>query len=102
MRLYNVCDCTCATQVNGFFQTSNPDVYAVGDVAAFPLLREGGKLVRQEHVTHCRSSAAHAVQHILGETMGLIESIHMHLINNQQCAYIWRIHWPETIKAHPE
>lgn len=53
-------------KVDGHFRTSVPDVYAVGDVAAFPLLRDGGKLVRQEHVTHCRLSAAHAVSHILG------------------------------------
>ena len=26
-------------QVNGKMQTSNPDVYAVGDIAAFPLSR---------------------------------------------------------------
>jgi monodehydroascorbate reductase (NADH) len=54
------------SQVNEYLQTSAPDVYAVGDVAAFPLAREGGKLVRQEHVTHARASAAAAVQHILG------------------------------------
>lgn len=36
-------------------QTSNPDVYAIGDVAAFPLQLTGGTIVRQEHVTCCRS-----------------------------------------------
>lgn len=40
--------------VDGSLRTSDPDVYAIGDVAAFPLLRAGGGLVRQEHVTHCR------------------------------------------------
>lgn len=35
-------------------QTSNPDVYAVGDVAAFPL-KLTGAVTRQEHVTNCRS-----------------------------------------------
>ena len=43
-----------AMQVNSQLQTSNPDVYAVGDIAAFPLTLYGGKLNRQEHVTHAR------------------------------------------------
>lgn len=51
-------------QTNGFMQTSNPDVYAVGDVAAFPL-KKYGITTRQEHVANARSSASHAVTHIL-------------------------------------
>ncbi|KAL4433983.1 hypothetical protein ABPG75_000424 [Micractinium tetrahymenae] len=51
--------------VNGQLQTSNPDVYAVGDVAAFPLQLTGGNLVRQEHVTCCRLTAAHVVGELL-------------------------------------
>jgi len=51
-------------KVNSKFQTSNPDVYAVGDVAAFPLLMYGGRTQRQEHVTNCRLSAFHAVDAI--------------------------------------
>lgn len=39
----------------------------MGDVAAFPLLCEGDKRVRTEHVTHARDSAAHVVRCILGE-----------------------------------
>lgn len=34
-------------------QTSNPDVYAAGDVVAFPL-KLTGAVTRQEHVTNCR------------------------------------------------
>ena len=50
----------CA-QVNGKLQTSNPDIYAVGDVAAFPLQNYGlNKMFRQEHVANCRQSAKHA------------------------------------------
>lgn len=48
-------------------QTSVDGVYAIGDVASFPLLAAGGALVRQEHVTHARSSAAQAAHAILGE-----------------------------------
>lgn len=41
-------------QVNSQLQTSNPDVYAVGDIAAFPLTLYGGKINRQEHVVNAR------------------------------------------------
>lgn len=48
-------------------QTSNPDVYAVGDVASFPLLlADGGPTVRQEHVTNARNSAVQAAKALLG------------------------------------
>ena len=49
----------CA-QVNGKMQTSNPDIYAVGDVAAFPNSYGQSKMARQEHVANCRQSAKHA------------------------------------------
>lgn len=48
-------------------QTRVDGVYAIGDVASFPLLVAGGAPVRQEHVTHARSSAAQAAKAILGE-----------------------------------
>ncbi|KAK9833441.1 hypothetical protein WJX81_005619 [Elliptochloris bilobata] len=51
-------------KVDGHLRTSVPNVYAVGDVAAFPLKRYGNT-TRQEHVTNCRTSAQHAVASIL-------------------------------------
>jgi len=57
-------------KVNGQLETSVPGVYAVGDVCAFPLLAAGGTLVRQEHVTHARNSAKHAVRAMLGKSSG--------------------------------
>ncbi len=45
-------------------QSSNPDVYAVGDVAAFPL-KLTGQVTRQEHVVNCRQTAAHAMRELL-------------------------------------
>lgn len=51
-------------KVNSKLQTSNPDVYAVGDVAAFPLTKYG-ITTRQEHVANARGSASLAVSHIL-------------------------------------
>ncbi|GIL43701.1 hypothetical protein Vafri_1357 [Volvox africanus] len=56
-------------KVDGQMATSVPGVFAVGDVAAFPLASVAtGQVshVRQEHVTHCRLSAAQAAKAILG------------------------------------
>lgn len=55
-------------KVNSQLQTSNPDVYAVGDIAAFPLVMYDNKVNRQEHVVNARLSAAHAVKAIYGST----------------------------------
>lgn len=52
-------------KVNGKMQSvSNSSVYAVGDVAAFPVPMYSD-VRRLEHVDHARKSAAHAVQAIL-------------------------------------
>jgi monodehydroascorbate reductase (NADH) len=51
-------------KVNSKLQTSNPDVYAVGDIAAFPL-KKYGITTRQEHVANARASAIQAVNAIL-------------------------------------
>ncbi|MCO5612660.1 hypothetical protein L7F22_066929 [Adiantum nelumboides] len=56
-------------KVNAFFQTSVPDVYAVGDVASFPMKLYGDKR-RVEHVDHARKSAIQAVQHIKATEKG--------------------------------
>lgn len=48
-------------QTDGYFKTSLPDVYAVGDVATFPL-KLFDEMRRVEHVDHARKSAAQAVQ----------------------------------------
>ncbi|XP_031116349.1 monodehydroascorbate reductase 4, peroxisomal-like [Ipomoea triloba] len=53
-------------KVNGEFQSSNSSVYAVGDVAAFPL-KIFGETRRLEHVDSARKSAQHAVAAILGK-----------------------------------
>ena len=52
-------------QTNGQLQTSDTDVYAIGDIAAFPMPRYGGKVTRQEHVQNARESAKHAVTAIM-------------------------------------
>lgn len=51
-------------KVNGRLQTSNSSVYAVGDVAAFPV-KLCGETRRLEHVDSARKSARHAVAAIM-------------------------------------
>ncbi|KAJ8774983.1 hypothetical protein K2173_019987 [Erythroxylum novogranatense] len=51
-------------KVNGQMQTTNNSVYAVGDVAAFPV-KLFGETRRLEHVDSARKSARHAVAAIL-------------------------------------
>ncbi|KAI8111300.1 hypothetical protein M9434_004872 [Picochlorum sp. BPE23] len=57
-------------KVNSKLQTSDENIYAIGDVAAFPQSLEGGKLTRQEHVVNCRTSAAYAMSSAMGEKVG--------------------------------
>ncbi|KAJ6797195.1 monodehydroascorbate reductase 4, peroxisomal [Iris pallida] len=52
-------------KVNGRMQTSNNSVYAVGDVAAFPVKLFGGDIRRLEHVDSARKTARHAVDAIM-------------------------------------
>ncbi|KVH89660.1 FAD-dependent pyridine nucleotide-disulfide oxidoreductase [Cynara cardunculus var. scolymus] len=51
-----------------FFKTSLPDVYAVGDVATFPM-KMYGDIRRVEHVDHSRKSAEQAVK-FYGDNVG--------------------------------
>lgn len=52
---------TFCLQTDGFFKTSVPDVYAVGDVATFPM-KLYNEMRRVEHVDHARKSAEQAVK----------------------------------------
>ncbi|CAL9215928.1 unnamed protein product [Arabidopsis halleri] len=52
-----------ANQFDGFFKTSLPDVYAIGDVATFPM-KLYNEMRRLEHVDHARKSAKQAVKAI--------------------------------------
>lgn len=51
-------------QVDGLFRTSVPGIFAVGDVAAFPL-KMYNRIARVEHVDHARRSAQHCVTALL-------------------------------------
>ncbi|KFK38337.1 hypothetical protein AALP_AA3G101000 [Arabis alpina] len=50
-------------KTDGFFKTSVPDVYAIGDVATFPMILYD-EMRRVEHVDHARKSAEQAVKAI--------------------------------------
>ncbi|KAE8055397.1 hypothetical protein FH972_012237 [Carpinus fangiana] len=51
-------------QVDGQFRTSIPGIFAVGDVAAFPL-KMYDRIARVEHVDHARRSAQHCIKALL-------------------------------------
>ena len=58
-------------KVNGKFETSQKDVYAIGDVCSFPVRLTGPNdaetHARMEHVKHARASAAHCARTVIGE-----------------------------------
>ncbi|KAF3651749.1 Monodehydroascorbate reductase [Capsicum annuum] len=56
-------------KTNAFFKTSAPDVYAVGDVATFPM-KMYNDVRRVEHVDHSRKSAEQAVKAIYANEQG--------------------------------
>ncbi|KAJ0104656.1 hypothetical protein Patl1_17643 [Pistacia atlantica] len=51
-------------QVDGQFRTALPGIFAIGDVAAFPL-KIYDRMARVEHVDHARRSAQHCVKALL-------------------------------------
>ncbi|CAK9141944.1 unnamed protein product [Ilex paraguariensis] len=51
-------------QVDGQFRTSIPGIFAIGDVAAFPL-KMYNRIARVEHVDHARRSAQHCIKALL-------------------------------------
>jgi monodehydroascorbate reductase (NADH) len=56
-------------KVDASFKTSAPDVYAIGDLATFPMKMYGDSR-RVEHVDHARKSAMQAVQAIKAAEKG--------------------------------
>ncbi|PHT37463.1 Monodehydroascorbate reductase [Capsicum baccatum] len=56
-------------KTDAFFKTSAPDVYAVGDVATFPM-KMYNDVRRVEHVDHSRKSAEQAVKAIYASEQG--------------------------------
>ncbi|CAI9263352.1 unnamed protein product [Lactuca saligna] len=56
-------------KTNAFFKTSVDNVYAIGDVATFPM-KMYGDIRRVEHVDHSRKSAEQAVKAIFAKEQG--------------------------------
>ncbi|XP_073137827.1 monodehydroascorbate reductase-like [Henckelia pumila] len=56
-------------KTDGFFKTSALDVYAVGDVATFPM-KLYNDIRRVEHIDHSRKFAEHAVKSIFADEQG--------------------------------
>eukprot|EP00871_Galdieria_phlegrea_P006055 jgi/Galph1/937/GphlegSOOS_G5671.1 len=52
--------------VNNLLRTSDPNIYAVGDVSTFPLKMYDNRLARVEHVGNARQMAMHVVDVIFG------------------------------------
>lgn len=59
----------CFPQTDGFFETSVLGVYAIGDVATFPMKLYNDQR-RVEHVDHARKSAEQAVRAIMAKESG--------------------------------
>ncbi|KAJ4712011.1 Monodehydroascorbate reductase [Melia azedarach] len=57
-------DAVGGIQVDGQFRTSVPGIFAIGDVAAFPL-KMYDRIARVEHVDHARRSAQHCIKALL-------------------------------------
>ncbi|VAI75971.1 unnamed protein product [Triticum turgidum subsp. durum] len=51
-------------EVDSMFRTSIPSIFAIGDVAAFPL-KMYDRIARVEHVDHARKSAQHCIETLL-------------------------------------
>lgn len=69
-------------QTDAFFKTSVPDVYAVGDVATFPM-KLYGDIRRVEHVDHARKSAEQAVKVMVNPSLNKNENHESHIWNSQ-------------------
>ncbi|KAE8718217.1 putative monodehydroascorbate reductase [Hibiscus syriacus] len=77
-------------KVNGKFQTSDSSVYAVGDVAVFPIDLYG-RIHRLEHVDSARKSAKHAIAAILEpDKTGQFE--YLPLFYSKAFAFFWRFY----------
>ncbi|OVA05963.1 FAD-dependent pyridine nucleotide-disulfide oxidoreductase [Macleaya cordata] len=65
-------------KTDAFFKTSVPDVYAVGDVATFPM-KLYNEMRRVEHVDHARKSAEQAVKAIKAAEEGNTTEVYDYL-----------------------
>uniref|UniRef100_A0A0A9DAU7 monodehydroascorbate reductase (NADH) n=1 Tax=Arundo donax TaxID=35708 RepID=A0A0A9DAU7_ARUDO len=79
-------------KVNGQMQTSDASVYAVGDVAAFPVKLFGGDIRRLEHVDCARRTARHAVTTALDPSGGAGDIDYLPFFYSRVFALSWRFY----------
>ncbi|GAB4833427.1 hypothetical protein Ancab_031670 [Ancistrocladus abbreviatus] len=77
-------------ETDGFFNTSVPNVYAVGDVATFPM-KMYGDVRRVEHVDHSRKSAEQAVK-ASEEGKTIEEYDHLPYFDSRSFALSWQFY----------
>lgn len=76
--------------VSDNLETSNPGVFAAGDVAAFPSSYADDQLLTLENVNHARASARYAVQTMLGKEQPPYNPIpHMY---SRFLGFSWQMH----------
>jgi monodehydroascorbate reductase (NADH) len=85
-------------KVNGQMQTSDASVYAVGDVASFPVKLFGGDVRRLEHVDCARRTARHAVMAAL-DPMAAGDIDYMPFFYSRVFVLSWRFYGDNAGKA---
>ncbi|KFK38338.1 hypothetical protein AALP_AA3G101100 [Arabis alpina] len=80
-------------KTDGFFRTSVPDVYAIGDVATFPM-KLYGDMRRVEHVDHACKSAEQAVKAIkaVEEGKSIQEYDYIHFFHSRAFDLSWQFY----------
>lgn len=79
-------------KVNGQMRTSDASVYAVGDVAAFPVKLLGGEVRRLEHVDCARRTARHAVTAALDPSGATGDIDYLPFFYSRVFALSWRFY----------
>ena len=79
-------------KVNGKMQTSDASVYAVGDVATFPVKLLGGDARRFEHVDCARRTARHAVAAALDPSGAAGDIDYLPFFYSRVFALSWRFY----------
>lgn len=54
-------------------RTSDPNIWAAGDVCEYPSPAHDGRLIRVEHVEHAKAQGAHAARAIMGSAEPFVE-----------------------------
>lgn len=83
--------------VDDQMRTSDPNIYAFGDVATFPL-GDSKNLKHLEHVAHARQSATHAVQAAVGAKPGpykIVPYFYSRIFEYTDSALAWHL-WGEA------